>query len=114
MANGGINPDLAAVLRMREARQKEHAKRWAVVVWSPEVKFYESEDLARDALARTPAKRRAGLVDRETGHTWASKLSFPAVMGVLKRLKAAPERFRRMGVLGAIRPKRKWKGAQKR
>lgn len=106
MPNGGVNPELAVVLQMHEARKKERSRRWAVVVWSPEVTFYETEQEARDALARTPVMRRAGLVDRKTGHTWASRPSFASVMGALRRLKAAPERFRRMGVLGKLKRQR--------
>ncbi len=114
MANGGVNPELAAVLRMHETRQKERAKRWAVVRWVTEVEYHESEEKARDVLARMPVSRRAGLVDRETGDTWTSKLSFPAVMAAIRKEKTAPEHFRRKGKLGPIKPKRKRRGPQKR
>ncbi len=107
MANGGINPELAAVLKMQEARQKERAKRWAVVRWVTQVEYHGSEDQARDVLARMPVGRRAGLVDRESGDTWASKPSFPAVMAAIRKAKTAPEHFRRKGKLGPIKPKRK-------
>lgn len=107
MANGGINPELQAVLRMHEARQKERAKRWAVVRWVTQVEYHETAEKARDVLARMPVGRRAGLVDCETGDTWVNRKQYNAVMAALRREKKAPERFRRVGQLGPIKPKRK-------
>ncbi len=104
------NPDLDAVLRMREAVEKERAKRWAVVRWVPQVELYETRDKARDVLARMPVGRRAGLVDRETGDTWSSRPNFNSVMAALRKERKAPERFRRVGRLGPIKPQRKRRG----
>ncbi len=53
------NQDLDAVLRMRETVEKERAKRWAVVRWVTQVDYYETQDKARDVLARMPVGRRA-------------------------------------------------------
>ncbi len=108
------NPDLDAVLRMREALETDKAKRWAVVRWVPQVEFYETRDKARGVLARMPVGRRAGLVDRETGDTWSSRPNFNSVMAALRKERKAPERFRRVGRLGPIKPqRRRWSKAKR-
>ncbi len=104
------NRDLDAVLRMRDAAEKERAKRWAVVRWVTQVDHYETQDKARDVLARMPVGRRAGLVDRETGDTWSSRPNFNSVMAALRKERQVPERFRRVGRLGPIKPQRKRRG----
>ena len=61
--------------------QEHKLKRWAVVRWVTEVDYYDSQEKARDVLARMPVGNRAGLVDRRTGDTWSSKPCFPACNG---------------------------------
>ncbi len=100
------NKDLDAVLRMREADTKERSKRYAVLRWVLAVDFYETQDKARDVLARMPVGRRGGLVDRETGDTWVNRKNFNSVMACLRKKRAAPKHFRRVGQLGPIKPKR--------
>ena len=66
MANGtGSNPELERVLQIH----KRQPKRFAVLQWVAHVEFYETEDEARGAMAKVPVKRRAAIVDRETGET---------------------------------------------
>ncbi|MCP5111888.1 MAG: hypothetical protein GY953_13750 [bacterium] len=95
------------MLRMREAEKEERAKRYAAVRWVPRVAYFETEEQARDVLARMPVGRRAGLVDCETGDTRVNSKNYAAVMAAVRREKPAPERFRRVGQLGPIKPKRK-------
>ncbi len=101
------NADLDWVLRMQERSRDERKKRWAVVRWVPRVAYYETEEKAREVLARMPVARRAGLVDCETGDTRVNSKNYAAVMAAVRREKPAPERFRRVGQLGPIKPKRK-------
>ncbi len=101
------NSDLDWLHRMH---QKHKAKRWAVVRWVTEVDYYDSQEQARDVLARMPVGRRAGLVDRQTGDTWSSKPCYPPVMAALRKARKAPEHFRRIGKLGPIKPKIKPRG----
>ncbi len=104
------NRDLDAVLRVREAEEKERRQRYAVLRWVLASEYYDTEDKARDVLARMPAGRRGGLVDRQTGDTWVNRKQFNSVMAALRKEKKAPERFRRVGRRGPIRPKRRRKG----
>ena len=106
------NPDLDAVLRMREADETERVLRWAVVRWVTQVDLYETRNKAREVLARMPVGRRAGLVDRETGDTWSSRPNLNSVMAAIRKERKTPERFRRVGRLGPIKPRRKRRGSK--
>ncbi len=119
------NRELDAILRRHRRRQKpakttkqkrakrtkqkrvERAERFAALQWVLRVDYYETEEAARAAMARVPWKRRAGIVDRKTGETWAGKPNYRPVMDALRHKElTAPERFRRVGVLGKLKPKR--------
>ncbi len=100
------NPDLDAVLRMREADEAKRGKRYAVVRWVLRVAYYETEEQARDVLVRMPVGLRAGLVDCETGDTWVNRKNYPAVMAAVRRNETVPDHFHRVGRLGPIKPKR--------
>jgi len=108
------NEDLDVVLRLLEARKQARAERWVVARWVIRLEYYETKERAREVLARLPVSRRAGLVDRETGDTRASKPSYRAVMAALRMEGKAPERFRRQGKLGPIKPRRRKRGRSDR
>ncbi len=104
MANGSSgNPELNAVLRLHRAHQKKRTKPYAGVFWILAVDYHNSEDEARETLAAMPVGRRAAIVDRTTGATWASAANFRPVMDLLRHQEnTAPEQFHRQGALGKL------------
>ena len=94
------NSELDAVLA---SHRRAQAKRFAVLQWVVEVSYHDTEEAARAAMKKVPVKRRAGIVDRETGETWARKAYFRPVMNTLRHQeRTAPERFRHAGMLGKL------------
>ena len=89
------NSELDAVIRRDRARKLKRAKRFAVVRWVMEVDYYTTEEAARRNMARLPGKRRAGIVDRQTGETWSSKADYRLVMATI-----ADRSPRRLSILG--------------
>ncbi len=105
------NAELDAVLRRYRRTQQKRAMRFAVLEWVLKVSYHDTEEAARAAVTRVTLKRRAGVVDRQTGETWARKAEYRSVMNTLRHQeRTAPERFRRAGVLGQLlRLPRKWR-----
>lgn len=103
------NTELDAVIRMLPAdraraqkkQRRKKPKRWAVVRWVPTVELFQSRRAAQNYLDRVVVSRWAGLVDCETGKTWADKRDYRTVITAVRRqTDNAPERFERVaGVL---------------
>ncbi len=104
----GGNRELEGVLRFLRKRREKTAKRFAVLRWAVKVDYYDSEESARRVLACAPVARRLGLVDRETGETWSTRETYRLVLDTLRHQElTAPERFRRVGVPGRLKPERR-------
>lgn len=102
------NRELAAIVAQIEEDERRKARRFAVLTWTLTVSYAENEVCARRQLAKVSPLRRGGIVDRETGSTWASRKTYQYVMWALCKLPGiAPVRFKRVGNICALRLKKR-------
>jgi hypothetical protein len=92
------NEELEAVLRLiEEDRQQIEGRPFAVLTWHLRLEFCETKHQARRCLLKVPITRRAGVVHRDSGETWAKKSDYRAVIGALRKRGTAPKRFKLVG-----------------
>jgi hypothetical protein len=94
-----VNRELEDLLAyLRERRTPRVGGRFAVIRWAIKVESYDNRMAAAEAFRRLPPSRRVGLLDRQTGDTWApSPAVHQVIVDVFRCLLLKPLRY--MGVI---------------